>query len=296
MKTITVFTPTYNRAYCLHRVYESLCKQNQDSFIWLVIDDGSTDNTKELVQGWTEEKKIEIQYIYQSNMGMHSTYNTAYKNITTELNVCIDSDDYMADNAIELVLDFWDEHKSEEYAGMVGLDATSNGNIIGNKLPDNLYSSTLEELYHKYKVKGDKKLVYRTEVVRKYPEYPSFDGENFVPHGSLFLQIDKDYELLCLNKVLCIVEYMEDGSSRNIIKQYMKHPQGFRYARKIEMEYSSFFYVRLKALIHLVSCNIFLKDYRFFGYKNWFLTFIALPFGFLLNFYIRFVNSKSDNK
>ena len=288
MKTITVFTPTFNRAYTLHRVYESLCKQASKHFLWLIIDDGSTDNTKELVDQWISENLIEIQYIYQENQGMHGAYNTAYKNIVTELNVCIDSDDFMAEHAIETILNFWEKSKNNKYAGLVGLDADLEGNIIGSKFPENLESSSLEDIYHKYHVKGDKKLVFRTEVVKKYPEYPLFPGENFVPHGSLFLQIDKDYKLLCLNEVFCMVEYLSDGSSKNIFKQYRKHPQGFRYARQIEMKYSKYFFVRFKARIHFISSNIFLKDYNFFVNKNHFLTILAFPLGFLLNLYIRY--------
>ena len=95
MKTITIFTPTYNRAYLLPQLYNSLIEQTNKDFIWLVIDDGSNDNTKELIKNWQQKNKISIQYIYQENQGMHGAHNTAYKNIDTELNTCIDSDDYM---------------------------------------------------------------------------------------------------------------------------------------------------------------------------------------------------------
>lgn len=95
MKKITVFTPTYNRAYTLSKCYKSLKQQTCKDFVWLIIDDGSTDNTQELVEEWITENEIEIQYHYQKNQGMHGAHNTAYELIETELNVCIDSDDYM---------------------------------------------------------------------------------------------------------------------------------------------------------------------------------------------------------
>ena len=95
MATLTVFTPSYNRAYTLNKCYESLKRQTSQDFIWLIIDDGSSDNTKELVDKWIKEDKINIKYIYQKNQGMHGAHNTAYENIDTELNVCIDSDDYI---------------------------------------------------------------------------------------------------------------------------------------------------------------------------------------------------------
>lgn len=287
-ENITVFTPTFNRAFCLHQVYESLLRQTNSKFKWLVIDDGSSDNTEEIVNDWIEEGKIKIAYIYQENQGMHGAYNTAYKNIDTELNICIDSDDYLADNTIELIHHHWEQHGSDQYAGLVGLDAKFSGAIIGKEMPVDLKSSSLEDLYHKHKVPGDKKLVFRTEVVRSYPPYPLFEGENFVPHGSLFVQIDKDYELLCLNEVLVHVEYLEDGSSRNIFTQYRKHPNGFRYSRLIQMKYSKYWKVKLKNTIHLVSCHIQLKDWNIFRNNPYpFLTLIMSPLGVLLYFYIK---------
>lgn len=101
-KMLTVFTPAYNRAHTIGRTYESLCRQTCQDFEWLVIDDGSSDHTKELVEGWIKENKIPIRYIYQNNQGMHGAHNTAYRNIHTELNTCIDSDDYMPDDAIHV--------------------------------------------------------------------------------------------------------------------------------------------------------------------------------------------------
>ena len=96
---LTVFTPTYNRAHTLPRTYASLKNQDSFCFEWLIIDDGSTDNTRELVESWIAENKIPIRYHYQENQGMHGAHNTAYRLINTELNTCIDSDDYMPDDA-----------------------------------------------------------------------------------------------------------------------------------------------------------------------------------------------------
>ncbi|NHN26150.1 glycosyltransferase family 2 protein [Flavobacterium jejuense] len=290
-KKLTVFTPTYNRAYCLHQVYDSLVRQTSNDFIWLIIDDGSSDNTKELVSSWKKEKKVEINYIFQNNLGMHGGYNTAYKNINTELNVCIDSDDYLTDDCVEKIISFWNKNGNEKYAGIVGLDATKDGKVLGKEMPSNLKSATLEDLYYKYKIKGDKKLVYRTEIVKAFPKYPIFENESFVPLGTLYLQIDKKHELLCLNELLCVVEYLEDGSSRNIFRQYIRNPKGFRFARKIEMQFSNYFKIRFKAAIHYVSGCIQLKEYNFFKNNSFFiLTFFAIPFGILLNFYIQYRN------
>ena len=107
MKTLTIFTPTFNRAYTLHKCYESLKRQTSKDFVWLIIDDGSSDNTKELVDKWINENEVEIRYYYQKNQGMHGAHNTAYKLIETEINTCIDSDDYITDDAVEKIVNFW---------------------------------------------------------------------------------------------------------------------------------------------------------------------------------------------
>lgn len=294
MKKLTVFTPTYNRAYCLHQVYESLCGQNNKNFVWLIIDDGSTDDTRKKVEIWKNEKLLEIEYIFQSNGGMHSTYNTAYDHCHTELIVCVDSDDYLAENAVKKIISFWKKNGSEKFAGLVGLDADFNNKIIGKRFPENLVSSTLEDIYEKYKITGDKKLVYRTDIVKKYPKYPSFAGENFVPHGSLFLQIDQDYELLLLNEILVNVEYQEDGSTRNMFRQYRLHPNGWKYARLITINRTKYVKKKFINIVHLISTKIQLKEYNYFkGHHNPFLTVLALPFGILLYFYIRYKNRKT---
>ncbi|WP_445736991.1 glycosyltransferase family 2 protein [Mariniflexile sp.] len=289
MKTLTVFTPTYNRAYCLNQVYESLIRQTYNDFIWLIIDDGSTDNTKEVVDFWMKEKKIDIIYHFQENQGMHGAHNTAYSLINTELNVCIDSDDFMPDDAVDNIIKFWcASNKDEKIAGIIGLDSYKDGRIVGNELPNNVLISTLEDLQHKYKIKGDKKLIYRTEIVKKYRSYPIFKNERFVPLGTLYLLIDKDYDLLCYNKVLCIVEYLEDGSSRNIFKQYKKNPKGFQYARIVNMQYSKYFKVQLRNAIHYVSHSLFIKDRKLFSKTpKPLITIMVFPMGILLYIYMK---------
>jgi len=286
MKSITIFTPTYNRAYLLPQLYNSLVNQTNKDFIWLVIDDGSSDNTKKLVSNWKKKSEINIQYIYQENQGMHGAHNTAYKNIDTELNTCIDSDDYMPNDAVKKILVFWDKNKTKKYAGLVGLDMDKNNNIIGSKFPTQLKEATLTEIYHKYKVTGDKKLVYRTDVVNKYPPYPIFKGEKFVPLGYLYSLIDKNYTLLVLNEPLCIVEYLSDGSTMNIFKQYIKNPRGFIFSRIERMKNPYNFKDLVKNTLHYISSNFLIKNKRLITESpKKFLTFLLLPFGFILYLY-----------
>lgn len=289
MKTLTVFTPTYNRAHLLPRLYESLCRQTSKDFLWLVIDDGSSDNTKELVQQWMEENKIEIQYHYKENGGMHTGHNAAYRLIKTELNVCIDSDDYMPDDAIEKIMKEWDNIADKSnIAGIIGLDADTNGEIIGTKIPKNLTKGSLMDLYNKHQVKGDKKLVLRTDIVREYPEYPEYEGEKLVPLGILYMMMGKDYDFVYKNEVYCIVEYQEEGSSHTIFKQYKQSPRGFAYARKIHIEYADKVKDKLKAYTHLISSSIFAKDITIaFNGVNPLVSGILFPAGLVLNTYIR---------
>jgi glycosyltransferase involved in cell wall biosynthesis len=288
LKFITVFTPAYNRAYCLHRVYESLLKQTNQNFIWLVVDDGSTDNTKQLVQKWIEEQEIDIHYIYKTNGGMHTAHNTAYKNINTELNVCIDSDDSMPVNAVESILSNWEMIKDKKnIVGMIGLDNDYNGELIGSCLPDCSEGTTLGLIHHKYNVTGDKKLVYKSSITKNYPSYPEYSQEKLVPLGTLYTLIDRDYLIIPINEVWVNVDYQQDGSSATINEQYFKSPKGFLYCRRINLLYGITIKNKFRNAIHYVSTCMILKDYLsiIIAPKPMYVI-PAIPFGLLLNFYI----------
>jgi len=287
LKKLTVFTPTYNRAYCIHQCYESLKRQTCKDFIWLIIDDGSTDNTKGIVKGWIDENIIQIKYHWQDNQGMHGAHNTAYDLIDTELNVCIDSDDYMPDDAVEKIIDIWKKYGSNEVSGIIALDANHKNEIIGTRLPQHIKRSTLFDLYTKYGVTGDKKLVYRTELTKQYP-YPLFENERYVGLAYKYHMIDKQYEMILMNEIICCVEYLEDGSSRNMLHQYRKNPRGFAFYRKEMMKLpfgsSSF---KFRQAIHYVSSSLMSRNWRFLQETpSKRLTLLAIPLGIALYFYI----------
>lgn len=255
MIRLTVFTPAYNRAHTLPRTYESLCSQNCKDFCWLIIDDGSIDNTAQLVKGWMEKDNgFKIQYIYKENGGMHTAHNIAYENITTELNVCVDSDDCMAEDGVAKILKKWDEVKDRGYAGIIGLDADMNGKIIGKSFPKSMKETTLMG-YYAMGGAGDKKLVYRTDIIKKYPPYPVFEGEKYVALAYKYRLIDQDYKLAVLPQVLCNVEYQEDGSSGTMWKQYLKNPKGFAFWRKICMRYPESKKRKIVDCIHYCSSS-----------------------------------------
>ncbi|HEY6143547.1 MAG TPA: glycosyltransferase family 2 protein [Flavobacterium sp.] len=287
MKTTTVFTPTYNRAHCLYQVYLSLCSQTLKDFVWLIVDDGSKDNTYELVMGWQKEKVIEIEYYFKENGGLHTAYNSAINKAKTELFVCIDSDDFMPDDAVEKIYEHWRQYGNDDYAGIIGLDYFKSGISIGGDLP-NVKSLYFVELIDKFKYKGDTKMVHKTKLLKELNPMPTFNNEkNFNPIY-LFLQVDKNYPLLVLNENLCFVEYHPNGMSNNIFNQYIDSPNSFAELRRLNMtlERASYQYI-FKNAIHYVSSCLFAKE------KKWIqksprrlITILASPFGLLLYFYI----------
>ncbi len=288
MPILTIFTPTYNRATTLHLCYESLCRQTSKDFCWLVIDDGSTDNTRELVEGWKKEGIVPITYFYQDNQGMHGAHNAAYRLIKTELNTCIDSDDYMPDDAVEKIVDFWKANGNGKVAGIIALDVDFNGQLIGTKFPPDMKQTTLNGFYC-HGGRGDKKLIYRTEVICSYPEYPLFKGEKYVSLAYKYELIDQDYKLLTLNEPVCCVNYQPDGSTMNMFRQYIRNPQGFAFIRKQSMVLAPTAKRRFIEAVHYVSSSIMLHNKHFIkeSPRPW-MVICAIPFGILLHRYIKF--------
>lgn len=260
MSTITVFTPTYNRAHLLPRLYASLCAQTCKDFCWLVVDDGSTDGTGELVQGWIDEGLLQIRYAYKPNGGMHTAHNLAYDLIDTELNVCIDSDDMMPVGAIASIISSWSIVAHEpKLAGMLGLDRYLAGGIVGSCFPENGMMATLDQVYGCFGVRGDKKIVLRTDVVNMFPRYPEFQGERLVPIASLYMLIGEKYKLLCLNEVWAAIEYQPDGSTATVRRQYFQSPMGFRHEAAINIRCSRYPLVIIRNIVKLGVMDIILK-------------------------------------
>lgn len=288
--TLTVFTPTFNRAHTIGRTYESLVNQTSKDFLWMVIDDGSTDNTRQLVEKWEKEQIIPIRYIYKENGGLYTGYNTAYAKADTELIVCIDSDDFMPENAVELIVNHWRKFGSEKYAGITGLDFYANTKTpIGGYFPDWLKEGYFIDLDLKNIHKGDTKQVMRTELMKKVSPQIGFHGEkNFNPVYML-LKADNLYPSLFLNENLCFVDYqLEDSMSAGIWRQYLNSPQSFAKLRILFMCLNrSTWKSEIKNCIHYNSSTFISKD------KDWlknspkkFLTIVTRPLGWLLTKYI----------
>lgn len=292
MVRLTVFTPAYNREDLLPRCYASMKRQTRKDFIWLVVDDGSKDNTADLVKQWQkEEKEFELQYCYKENGGLHTAYNEAIAHIETELCVCIDSDDFMPDNAVELILDQWEKYGSDQFAGIIGLDFDLQGNPLGDCLPGK--SVNLIDLFvGKYNLHdGDRTNVVRTELYKKYAPMKVFPGEkNFNPHY-MHLQISKEYDFLVLNENLRYVEYQPDGMSNSILRQYKNSPNSFAETRKLYLSFeNTSFKFKLRHSIHLVSSCILAGDWKRAVKESpcKLITLLAFPAGILLTAYIKY--------
>lgn len=284
---LTVFTPAYNRAYTLPRTYESMKQQKNTDFIWLIVDDGSSDDTAELVRQWqSEDNGFEIRYIYKENGGMHTAHNTAYELIDTELNTCVDSDDALAPDAVQIIFDAWQKVKDRGYAGLLGLDAQFDGTVIGVGFPDGMIDTTLGG-YYLGGGRGDKKVILRTDVVRQYPPYPTFEGERFVPLSTLYNMIDLDYKLSVLDRVVCLVEYMPDGSTHNMTRQYFRSPNGFRYGRLIDLRRPLPLKRKLKTYVHYAAESILADKPIIKDAPSKLLGLLSVPFGAALAHKIR---------
>lgn len=288
MPLITVFTPSYNRAHTLTRTYASLKAQDSKDFIWLIVDDGSSDHTGALVKEWqSQDSGFEIRYIYKENGGMHTAHNTAYEAIDTELNLCIDSDDCLAPGAVRAITDKWNEVRHRGYAGLIGLDSDLEGKLIGKGFPEGLTETTLVG-YYAAGGAGDKKLVYRTDIINQYPPYPVFEDEKYVALAYKYRLIDQDYKLAVLNQVLCRVEYQVDGSSGTMWKQYLKYPKGFAFWRKICMQYPESKKRLFIDCIHYVSSSILLHNRGYIAESpKKLLTILCTPFGAALAYIIK---------
>lgn len=288
---LTVFTPTYNRAYCLGRGYEALCRQTNKDFVWLIIDDGSTDNTKELVKEWqTHDNGFEIYYVHKENGGLYTGYNEAIARTETELCVCVDSDDYLADDAVEKILTFWELHRNEGYAGIVGLDCTADGTVIGDKLPNQKAINLIDLAIGKYAIKnGDRKNIVRTDLYKSVAPMKVFPEErDFNPHY-LHLKISQNYDFLVLNEPLCVVEYQPDGMTNTVYKQYLRSPKSFREMRLLDVSLKGApLKYKVKKMIHYVSSCIISGEPCLSASPDKLLTVCMYPLGIVLMLYIKY--------
>lgn len=215
----TVFTPTFNRAHTLHRVYESLKKQTCSDFEWLIIDDGSTDNTEQLISEWQKEASFSIRYIWQTNRGHGHTTDEAVKIAKGFIFFRLDSDDGCFPRALENVKRYWDAIPEEQkpfYVGICGLCEDEHGKMIGDRFPQDTSDMNWLELKYKFKIKGERCQFFILDILKKYP-YPKTLG-NYFPPGINWSRIARHYKLRCVNEVFRIYYQDLNGKTDRIMK------------------------------------------------------------------------------
>lgn len=224
---ITVFTPTYNRAYMLPKLFKSLLIQTDKNFEWIIVDDGSNDNTEKICNDWIKTcKDFKITYVKQKNQGKHIAINTGVKIAKGEMFFIVDSDDYLSMDAIENIEKFYKQIKDNgKFVGVSGMKAFTNGNRIGGNFPFTTIDCSMVDIRNKYKIKGDMAEAFKTNILQKYP-FPQFDDENFLSEGAVWNKIGSKYLLRYFNKNIYFAEYIADGLTKSIHKKFRENPKG----------------------------------------------------------------------
>lgn len=223
-RMITIFTPTYNRAKTLERLYQSLVKQANQAFEWLVVDDGSTDDTKALIEKFSNEQKITIRYLYKTNGGKMSAYNLAIKEAHGEWMLPLDSDDYLMDNSVAIMTADLKKADDNDIAGIIYLDQFVNHEVTNNSLPD-VPKLRYTDLKYKYNCMADKTALWKVAVLKQY-QYPIITNETFIPDDWLTNEISKKYYVLTHNVPLVMVEYQRGGLSDGYFNLVKRNPKG----------------------------------------------------------------------
>ena len=217
----TVFTPTYNRAHTLHRGFDSLRAQTLRNFEWLLVDDGSTDGSEELVAGWIKAADFPIRYFKQNHRGKHFAHNLAVREARGEFFLPLDSDDACAPRALERMTYHWNTIAAGDrarFCGMAGLCSNQDGDVIGDKFPSDPFDVSLRDMVYLYRVRGEKWGAMLTEIVRRFP-YPEVEGTQYVPEGVVGLELAKTYDFRCVNEVFRIYYVDDDATGATLSKR-----------------------------------------------------------------------------
>lgn len=247
---LTIFTPAYNRAEELKRLYQSLLAQTSGDFEWLVIDDGSSDHTVSVMEGFMAENRIRIRFYTQENGGKMRAHNRGVALAEGELFVCVDSDDWLEPGLVAQVMQDAPSVEASNIGGMMYLclDGTS-GKIMGSAFPWERQVCAYFDVYHKYHVTGDKTIVYKTSIMRTFL-FPEIEGEKFVPEALVYNRISEQYDLLCVNVPVACKEYLEGGYSKNYFNLCKRNP-------KAQMLYYKELYRKERTLYNVAAYNLY---------------------------------------
>lgn len=264
MKTITVVTPTYNRANELEKAFNSLKEQTEKDFEWLVIDDGSTDNTEDVIRNFKEETNFDISYYKQDNQGKHIALNIAFKKVKTELLMILDSDDCLTRTAIEEILLIHNKYKdNDKVAAYVFQRGKSNAPT--ERITQVFKKEEFIDNYNTYiinkEIKGDKEEVFKTKILKNY-SYPQYLGEKFVGEGVLWSKISHNYDMVFCNKIIYLCEYLDGGLTKSGRSFRMKNPQGGKYHAEEYLDKRYKNKIRIKnAILYLVYSKALKENY-----------------------------------
>lgn len=229
----TVFIPTHNRAHLLPRALNSIEQQTCRDVEVLIIDDGSTDGTEEVVQSWAASSGLSVRYVWQEHAGKPAAHNAAIARAQGRFVVILDSDDVLAPRALEILKQHWEAipaGEQERFAGIEGLCADLHtGTVIGDRFPRSLMDSNYLETRYRYGIGGDKKNAIRTDVLRMYP-FPIIANERHLPESVVWNRIAQRYGFRYINEIIQYVEYLPEGLSDRSRHLRYENPNGFRLA------------------------------------------------------------------
>lgn len=290
MTLLTVFTPACNRSETLERAYKSLVNQTSKDFEWLIIDDGSQDNTARLVEHWIEENKITIKYVFQKNSGKTKSINKSLSLVNTPLWVCLDSDDYFLGNAVKIIISKYHLIKNDDkICGMIGLRVEKDGNLMQRQnIPENIKFIKQNILRYCMNIPPEYAQVYKTEVIKKYP-YPEIRGENYFPLSYVGDQLDQTFSLLVIQEPSMVIEYQNDGITKNNTKHIINNPVGQTIFRHQQVELTTFCKQKIKAAIAYNSARLISKEIiKFNKISDRLLVILTFPLG-VINYLIKFM-------
>lgn len=234
---ITVLTPTFNRGGRLQSLWDSLQKQTVKDFEWLVVDDGSTDGTKDLIIQLREKSDFPIRYIYKSNGGKHTALNVGIQTICSELIFIVDSDDCVTDDAVESILKIHKKYRSQNnICGYAFLRAFPDGKVNGKKFDvDEKIGSYIDVRVNGDDTGADKAEVFKTHCLKEFP-FPEYSNEKFLGEDLVWVRMARKYEMVHINKAIYVGNYLEDGLTNNRRKHNIASPIGCMHRAEEFME------------------------------------------------------------
>lgn len=259
---LTVFTPVYNRRDLLMNLYQSLEQQTVKDFVWLIVDDGSTDGCNFLVEELKKHASFPVKCIYQENQGKHVAHNTALSACKTELFVCVDSDDTLLPDAIFSILKVHEKNEHKKLLGYYFRKMDINGNISGGDFKLNTDKVGIRDLYHRYGFRGELVIVLRTFLINSF-RFPVFQNEKFVSELVFYNDINNIAPMLWCDKVIYSYEYQPTGYSNNAKRLIVNNPYGSAYSYLSEAVYAYGLLARSKAYSeYLVMKKMFNIDVK----------------------------------